>query len=100
MIARLWSGRVPNDKASAYVKLMHDIAIPDYRRVSGNQGAWCLHRVDGEHTVVSMLTFWIDYAAIERFAGTPIDTAKYYDFDPGFLVEMTPRVEHYEVISG
>ena len=46
-----------------------------------------------------MLTFWIDYAAIERFAGTPIDTAKYYDFDPDFLIEMAPRVEHYEVIS-
>ena len=97
MIARLWTGRVPNHKATAYVKLMHDIAIPDYRSVAGNQGAWCLHRVDGEHTIVSMLTFWSDYAAIERFAGKPIDTAKYYDFDPGFLVEMTPRVEHYEV---
>jgi len=97
MIARRWHGIVPKAKADPYRKLMLDIAIPDYRSVPGNRGAWCLQREEGEVVHFEMLTFWDDLAVIEAFAGTPVDKAKYYDFDADFLIEMEPHVLHFEV---
>ena len=97
MIARRWHGVVPKVKAEAYRQLMLDIAIPDYRSVPGNCGAWCLHRDDGDVVHFEMLTFWDDLAAIEVFAGAPVDMAKYYDFDADFLLEKEPLVLHFEV---
>lgn len=99
MIARLWTGYVPNEKAEEYVRLMGEIAIPDYKSISSNRGAFCLHRQLGPATMVTMLTFWPDIEAIKQFAGEVYDTAKYYDFDRDFLLQMPEKAEHFEVIG-
>lgn len=99
MIARVWKGEVPKSKAAEYLRLMQEVALPDYRGVAGNQGAWCLTREVGDCVEFTMLTFWTDIEAIKRFAGADYERAKYYDFDPGFLVEMTPGVQHYEAYA-
>lgn len=95
MIARIWTGRVRAADADRYVALMREVAIPDYRSVEGNLGAWCLHRPDGDEAVVTMLTFWRDLESIRGFAGEPIDRAKYYPFDQDFLLALPETVEHY-----
>jgi hypothetical protein len=100
MIARRWHGRVPARKACDYLELMETVGLPDYRSTPGNRGAWCLHRPDGEVTHVEMFTLWEDEAAIRRFAGGDTARAKYYDFDPGFLLELEPEVTHFDVIEG
>ena len=100
MIARRWHGRVLAAKAEDYLRLMVEVGLPDYRATPRNRGAWCLHKVDGDVVHVEMLTFWEDEAAIRRFAGDDIARAKYYDFDPDFLLEQEPTVEHFEVIAG
>lgn len=97
MIARRWHGIVPKSEADAYSKLMIDIAIPDYRSVAGNRGAWCFQRAEGHIVHFEMLTFWDNLEVIEGFAGTPVDAAKYYDFDDAFLIEKEPYVLHFEV---
>ncbi len=51
-------------------------------------------------THVQMLTFWDDIAAIARFAGADHERAKYYDFDPDYLITLEPRVVHYHVDAG
>lgn len=100
MIARRWHGRVPTDKAAEYLELMENVGLPDYRATCGNRGAWCLHRLEGDVVHVEMFTLWLDEAAIRRFAGADMARAKYYDFDPGFLLEMEPEVTHFDVIEG
>jgi hypothetical protein len=99
MIARIWKGAVPTAKAADYLDLMRSVSLPDYRAVEGNAGAWCLHRHDGDLTHITMLTFWTDMTAITRFAGSDPNVAKYYPFDPAFLIEMTPGVEHHEMLQ-
>jgi hypothetical protein len=99
MIARRWHGRVLAAKAAAYLELMRDVGLPDYRSTEGNRGAWCLHRRDGDIVHVEMLTFWEDEAAIRRFAGDGMSKAKYYDFDPDYLIEMEPEVVHFAMIG-
>lgn len=99
MIARRWHGRVPAEKAPAYLQLMREVAIPDYRSVAGNRGAWCLHRPEGAIVHVEMLSFWDGEDSIRAFAGDHIEVAKYYDFDGDFLLEKEPHVLHFEIIA-
>ena len=75
---------------------MREVALPDYRvDCRAICGAWCLHRREGDIVHVEMLTLWEDEAAIRRFAGEDMTRAKYYDFDPDFLLEMETAVRHY-----
>ena len=97
MIARRWHGRVREEQAEEYVRLMREVALPDYRSVSGNRGAWCLHRREGGIVHVEMFSFWEDAEAIRRFAGEDCEVAKYYDFDDDFLLEKELRVLHFSV---
>lgn len=99
MIARRWHGRVPVSKADEYLKLSKEVGLADYRSREGNRGAWCLHRRDGDVVHVEMFTLWEDLDAIRRFAGDALTKAKYYDFDPDFLLELEPEVVHFEVIG-
>ena len=96
MIARRWHGRIPAAKAEDYVALMRDVALSDYRSTPGNRGAWCLHRREDDVVHVETFTLWEDEAAIRRFAGEDMTAARYYDFDPDFLLEMEPEVVHFE----
>jgi heme-degrading monooxygenase HmoA len=96
MIARIWQGMVPIAKSDEYLTLMRTVAIPDYRAVPGNKGAYALRRIEGEVAHFLMVTFWESEEAIREFAGDDINLAKYYDFDKDFLLEMEPRVTHYE----
>ena len=78
---------------------MRKTALPDYRSVPGNRGAFCLSRMEGEVAHFEMLTFWDDVDAIKRFAGEDYQLAKYYDFDRSFLIELEPQVLHYTVYN-
>ena len=100
MIARRWHGRVPTSKAGEYLRLMEEVGLPDYRSTEGNRGAWCLHRREGGVVHIEMFTLWDDLDAIRLFAGDDLLKAKYYDFDPDFLLELKPEVTHFEVIEG
>ena len=100
MIARRWHGRVPCEKTAEYMQLMAQVGLPDYRSTPGNRGAWCLFRRDNGIAHFEMFTLWDDFGAIRRFAGEDINKAKYYDFDPEFLIELEPGVVHFEVIEG
>lgn len=99
MIARIWHGMVPVSKGDEYLGLMRRIALPEYRATRGNRGVWCLYRTAGDVTHFRMLTFWDDTDAIKRFAGDDYSMAKYYDFDPEYLIEMESHVLHYEIYS-
>lgn len=97
MIARIWTGQVPQAKTAEYVRLMQERAVPDYQATEGCLGAWCLYREEGGTTTVTMLSFWASQGSIEAFAGEDITRARYYDFDPDYLLSMPETVTHYDV---
>lgn len=100
MIARIWHGEVPLARADEYMRLMRDVALPDYTATPGNLGAQALRRDEDDRAHVLMLTFWESREAIVAFAGPDISVARYYDFDADFLVSFEPTVDHYEVTAG
>jgi heme-degrading monooxygenase HmoA len=99
MIARMWHGRTSRAKADAYSALLNRVAIPGYQAIAGNLAVQILRRDEGEVTHFVTYTLWESMAAIEKFAGVPADTAKYYEEDREFLLEFEPTVTHWEVIG-
>jgi heme-degrading monooxygenase HmoA len=99
MIARRWHGRVPAAKAEEYLRLTKEVGLADYQSTPGHIDSWCFHRVEGDVVHVETLSFWEDMEAIRRFAGDELTKAKYYDFDPDYLLELEPEVLHFEVIE-
>lgn len=97
MIARLWHGRTPTDKANAYLAFLLARAIPDYASTPGNVTAQILRREEGDVTHFITLTHWESLESIRAFAGDDISRAKYYPEDAGYLLEFAPTVSHYEV---
>jgi len=94
-IFRRWHGRVPRPKADAYLRLMREISIPDYRSTPGNIDAYVLRREVADIVHVETLSMWASEAALQRYAGSQIDRAKYYHFDGQYLLEFEEFVTHY-----
>jgi heme-degrading monooxygenase HmoA len=96
MITRIWHGRTTATKSDEYLNLMRTVAIPDYRSIPGNKGAYALRRIEDDTAHFLMVTFWESEDAIRAFAGDDIRVAKYYDFDKSLLLELEPTSSHYE----
>ena len=99
MIARLWHGRTPRDRADAYERLLHERAMPDYRGTPGNLGAQVWRRDEDAVAHFLTLSYWEGEDALRAFAGDDLAQAKYYPEDAAFLLEFEPRVQHWRVVS-
>lgn len=99
LIARVWHGVVPAERADAYRSYLERTGLADYRATPGNRGVQVLRREADGHTHFLLITYWDSYAAIRAFAGEDLDRARYYPEDAEFLVELEERVLHYEVVG-
>ena len=99
MIARVWHGEVPADKAHEYQQYVLKTGISDLKRTPGNRGAWVLHRLDGDAAHFQVLSLWDTLDDIRAFAGDEVEVARYYPEDRDYLVELEPTVTHYEATT-
>jgi heme-degrading monooxygenase HmoA len=99
VIARLWNGTVPTDRADAYLEYLNRTGVPDYRATEGNRGVQVLRRAEGGRTHFLLVSLWESWDAIRAFAGDDPERARYYPEDVEFLLELEPRVTHYEVVG-
>jgi heme-degrading monooxygenase HmoA len=99
MIARIWHGRVPDDKADAYMEYLRATGLKEYAATAGNRGVYVLRRREGGFADYLLLSLWDSWEAIRGFAGTDVERAVYYPEDREFLVETEPTVAHYEVLE-
>lgn len=99
MIARLWHGAVPEARGDAYLEYLERTGLPDYRATPGNRGVQVLRRTEGGRAHFLLITLWESWDAIRAFAGDDPERARYYPEDAEFLLELEPRVTHYEVVG-
>jgi heme-degrading monooxygenase HmoA len=97
MIARIWHGETRLERADAYLSFLQARALPDYRSVTGNRGAYVLRRDLADRAHFLTLSFWSSEESIRAFAGDDLLRAKYYPEDQDFLLAFEPTVAHYEV---
>ncbi|MBV9279909.1 MAG: antibiotic biosynthesis monooxygenase [Chloroflexi bacterium] len=98
MIARIWRGMTPAEKADAYLEYLEATGLKDYRATEGNRGVRVLRRVDGGQAEFLLISLWDSFEAIHRFAGDDIETAVYYPEDREYLLELEPAVRHYDLL--
>lgn len=99
MIARLWHGKVPSEKAADYYRYLQETGLKDYAAVAGNRGIFLLKKEDKEATHFYTLTFWENTEAVKAFAGEAMEQARYYPEDAAYLLEPEPTVTHFDVLE-
>ena len=97
MIARLWRGVTRAKDHETYLDYLKRTGVPEILKTAGNLGIHLLHRVDGDQAEFLFISFWDSFEAIRRFAGADAETAVYYPEDRTYLLELTPKVIHYEM---
>ncbi len=100
MVARLWRGVVPNEKADAYLRYLFGFGVRDYEKYVGYRSGRLLRRTEEVQTHILLLSFWSSRQAIMTYAGNNIDRAHYYAYDLECLIDPSLNVEHYEVVVG
>jgi heme-degrading monooxygenase HmoA len=97
-IARLWEGSTRASDADRYLEYLRRTGLADYQRTPGNQGVLVLRRVEGERADFLLVSVWESEAAIRRFAGEPMERARFYPEDDAFLVRREEAVRHFQLI--
>ena len=99
MIARVWHGVTAASKSDEYLDYLNKTGVPDYRETEGNRGVYVLHRIEGDQAHFLLISLWESSDAIRNFAGPDLEKARYYPEDEEFLLELEPKVRHYEVLA-
>lgn len=99
MTLREWRGRVPRDKAGAYLRYLRRTGLRDYAATPGHLGTWVLLDEGAKESEIVLLSLWDSPQAIRAFAGEDIGRARYYPKDAGFLLAMPQRLRHYQVVT-
>ena len=99
MIARTWHGWVPADKADDYHHYLLQTGVADIQATPGNRGVYVMRRTDGDRVRFVMISLWDSLESIRAFAGADEEKARYYPEDAAYLIELEPRVRHYEVLT-
>ena len=56
-----------------------------------------LRRDEGAETDFVVISYWTSREAIRAWAGADIELARYNDTERAFLLELEPRVRHYDI---
>ena len=101
MVARVWQGIVPREKAEGYERYLADSdrGVGDYRRIAGNRGVYLMRRAEGDRIRFLLISLWYSREAIAGYAGADIDKAQYFAYDLECLIDPEPLVTHYEVVD-
>lgn len=100
MIARTWHGAVPEARADEYHEYLLETGVPDLESTPGNRGVYVFRRIEEGEAHFQLVSLWDSLDSIRAFAGDPVDKARYYPKDKEFLLELEPKVRHYDVLVG
>jgi heme-degrading monooxygenase HmoA len=97
-IARVWRGATREEDSRAYRDALR-ADLREVRSVKGNLGAFVLERTVDGRAEFQFVSLWESMDAVAGFAGSDVDRAVYFRDDERVLLELTPRVEHYDVVA-
>jgi heme-degrading monooxygenase HmoA len=98
VIARIWHGRTLTSKADEYYAYLKEEGINKIEAIEGNLGAQVLRRTQDKTTEFTVISYWESRDAIKKFAGDDIEKTHFLTKDPQYLLELEPRVNHFEVV--
>jgi heme-degrading monooxygenase HmoA len=84
--------------AETYLEYLEETGLPGLRGTPGNRGVFVLRRVRDDRAEFLLISLWRSMDDVKAFAGADVEKAVYYPKDAEFLLEMTPNVDHYDVV--
>lgn len=97
MIARIWHGWTPAAKADAYVDYVKSTGVREQTSLAGNRGDFVLRRLEGDRMHFIVMSLWDSMDAVRSFSPDP-EKAVFYPEDRQYLFDLTPGIEHYEIV--
>jgi len=97
VIARLWWGRTKAEDYDAYLVYLEESGVAELHATPGNRGVMVLRRLDGDEAEFGVMSLWDSLDDVKAFFGEDVEVAHYYPEDERFLLELEPRVKHFEV---
>lgn len=98
MVARIWHGRTQAEKADTYTDYLYKAGIQKIRAIPDNLGVQTWRQVENGVAEFYVISYWKSRDAIRRFAGEDIEKTHNLPRDPEFLLELEPRVKHFDVL--
>ena len=98
LVGRVWHGRTPASKAEEYTRYLNDSGVKKIFAIEGNRGAQLFRRIDGDVAEYFVISYWDTREAIKKFAGEDIEKTHNLPRDPEFLIDLEPRVRHFDVL--
>jgi heme-degrading monooxygenase HmoA len=99
MIARIWHGILKTkSETDEYADYVMQTGVKGVQATEGNRGVYVLKHVDEDRAEFLFISLWESFDAIRRFAGVDVEKAVYYPKDKEFLLELEPKVKHFEVL--
>jgi heme-degrading monooxygenase HmoA len=97
MVARLWHGRTPADKADEYRQYLFDAGVKKIASLPGNRGVQMMMSKSADQGEFMVVSYWDSIEAIKGYAGE--DYTKVHDLprDKEFLIDHEPLVRHFEL---
>ena len=97
MIARVWRGCAPTDRADAYQRFLQEEFLPAAHAIAGYRGARVLRRPLGDEVEFVTITHFDSLGAIRAFAGDDFEKAHIAPEALALLSHWDERVAHYEL---
>ena len=97
MIARIWRGRTRPEHADEYAEYVGETGVVHHRETSGNRGSMVFQRKVGEDVEILVVSLWESLDHVRDFAGEDPEVAVYFPEDEKYLLELEPKVRHYDV---
>jgi heme-degrading monooxygenase HmoA len=97
MIARIWRGWAPRERADDYQR-HYELAVGEHLQgISGFRGAQLLRRDEGSEVAFTSITWFTDLKALRAFAGDDYERAVVEDAARAALSRWDEWVQHNDV---
>ncbi len=97
MIARIWRGWAPRERAGAYQRHYETEVSAHLRAVSGFRGAQLLRRDEGGEVAFTSITWFTSLDAVRGFAGDDYERAVVEEGARAVLSRWDERAVHHDV---
>jgi heme-degrading monooxygenase HmoA len=97
MVARIWHGRTPADKADEYRQYLFDAGVKKIASLPGNRGVQMMASKTAEQGEFMVVSYWDSIEAIKGYAGA--DYTRVHDLprDKEFLIDPETLVRHFDL---
>lgn len=97
MVARIWRGRTPIEKADEYKQYLFEAGVKKIASLPGNRGVQLMVSKSAEQGEFMVASCWDSIEAIKGYAGETYTRVHDLPRDKEFLIDMETLVRHFEL---